>query len=155
MYFFVLFSIILWVLMCFKWILSCVCVCLYYIKLSWVTADLSRTIGGQWDRVLQDLVYAVPCLCVHVRLCSTVTVSARVCLWPPERRTPDLSHRRLPWVPFPYQPCLGFPCVTMITFTSTIKSRRTQLTVTHRGTPPSPLDPDEIWWQDLLSSAQP
>lgn len=38
---------------------------------------------------------------------------------------------------------LGFPCVTMITFTSTIESRRTQITVTPPHPQPS-LDPGEI-----------
>lgn len=124
---------------------SFLCVCLYYVKHSWVTADLSRTVGGQWDRVLQDLVYAVPCLCVHVCLCSTVsaTVSACVHTHACVSVTARVPHAR------PFSPAsplgavslpvgLGFPCVTMITFTSTIKSRRTQITVTHRGTPPHP-----------------
>lgn len=101
---------------------------------------------------------ASECLCAWglTRVCVCLTL----CLWlqvhtPLKRCMPDLSHHRLPGVPFLFQWASGFH-VTMITFTSTIKSRRTQITVTHRGTPlPHLLDPDEIWWQDLLSSALP
>lgn len=54
--------------------------------------------------------------------CLPVCTMSRCCM-------PDLFHCCLPWVLFSLSVGLGFPCATMITFTSTVKSRRTQITV--------------------------
>ncbi len=155
----------------FKYALACVSVCPTVLYLTWLSDS-----GSHWNCLRSiRLSPGGPCvcyamsLCASLRLCSSasvsmcvtahrlthmcmylsppVTVSASACTAEALQARPlsPLYPRGAVSLPAGH----GFPCVTMITFTSTIKSRRTQTTVTHRGArhhhpQPPPLDRDEI-----------
>lgn len=146
------------------------CIYIIFNMVEWqqISADLFKVNNTESQSTFSMACYI--CLCTHVFVwtsasaptlctCTHAFVSLCVCGFKFEalltRPFALLSPRGAVSLPVG----MGFPCVTMITFTSTIKSRRTQITVTQWETPPAPLLPcldlDEIWRQDLLSSAQP
>ncbi len=155
----------------------CVCICTQNVCLKCACVIFNV---AEWQQISVELsevneteswrAFCMPChvsVCTHLyvcegkRVCVTcmcicLPVTASASAHPVEALHARPFSPRSPWGAVSLPVGLGFPCVTMITFTSTIKSRRAQITVTHGGNPPPHLwTSDEIWWQDLLSSAQP
>lgn len=146
------------------------CVCVSVLYLTWLSDS-----GSQWScsrsmrlspggrsacHAMSPCARLCPCPSVSMRVWGHTCILTRVCiclcLWlqvqPCRSAARQTFLTMFPWGAISLPVGLRVPCATMITFTSTIKSRRAQITVTRREThPPSP---DPVKYDARICSAQ-